>query len=105
MRRSASKVLAALIETRHDLLSQLYQTVAPALISRFKEREESVRVDILQTFIVLLRQTSLYGGDNVGISKEKDIFDVDVSSERIDIFSARVASANPNIAMMETEEG
>ncbi|KAH8556542.1 armadillo-type protein [Umbelopsis sp. PMI_123] len=105
VRRSASKVLAALIETRHDLLSQLYQTVAPALINRFKEREESVRVDILQTFIILLRQTSLYGGDNVGISKEKDIFDYDTASERVDVFSARLTSGNSNVAMMETEEG
>ncbi|CAO3683491.1 unnamed protein product [Umbelopsis vinacea] len=105
VRRSASKVLAALIETRHDLLSQIYQTVAPALISRFKEREESVRVDVLQTFIVLLRQTYLYGGDNAGISKEKDLFDFDITSERMDVFSARASGSNTNVAMMETEEG
>jgi len=104
VRRSASKVLAALIETRHDLLSQIYQTVAPALISRFKEREESVRVDVLQTFIVLLRQTYLYGGDNVGPSKERDPFDFDVTGERLDVFSIR-ANSTANVAMMETEEG
>ncbi|KAG2206299.1 hypothetical protein INT47_007313 [Mucor saturninus] len=64
VRRSASKVLSAIIETRSDLLQQLYESVAPALISRFKEREESVRADILQTFITLLRQTNVYGGNN-----------------------------------------
>ncbi|KAI8987133.1 armadillo-type protein [Pilobolus umbonatus] len=63
VRRSASKVLAAIIETRSDLLQQMYKTVAPVLISRFKEREESVRVDILQTFIILLRQTNVYGNN------------------------------------------
>lgn len=94
-----------MIETRHDLLSQIYQTVAPALISRFKEREESVRVDVLQTFIVLLRQTYLYGGDNAGISKEKDLFDFDITNERMDVFSARASGSNTNVAMMETEEG
>lgn len=62
VRRSASKVLCAIIESRSDLLQQIYQDVAPVLISRFKEREESVRGDILQTFIALLRQTSVYGG-------------------------------------------
>jgi hypothetical protein len=103
VRRSASKVLAVLIETRHDLLTQLYQTVAPALICRFKEREESVRVDVLQTFIVLLRQTYLYGGDNAGISKERDIFEFDITSEGIDKLPSRAGSAN--IAMMETEDG
>lgn len=64
VRRSASKVLSAIIETRSDLLQQLYESVAPALIGRFKEREESVRADILQTFITLLRQTNVYGGNN-----------------------------------------
>lgn len=64
VRRSASKVLSAIIETRSDLLQQLYENVAPALINRFKEREESVRADILQTFITLLRQTNVYGGNN-----------------------------------------
>ncbi|PKK63192.1 TIP120-domain-containing protein [Rhizophagus irregularis] len=63
VRRSSSKVLAAIIGTRHELLSQLYQSVAPALVNRFKEREESVRVDVLQTFIALLRQTFVYGGE------------------------------------------
>ncbi|CAO3650666.1 unnamed protein product [Mucor hiemalis] len=60
VRRSAAKVLSAIIETRSDLLQDLYKNVAPVLISKFKEREESVRADILQTFIALLRQTSVY---------------------------------------------
>ena len=30
--------------------------------NRFKEREETVRLEILQTFITLLRQTNTYGG-------------------------------------------
>jgi cullin-associated NEDD8-dissociated protein 1 len=63
VRRSASKVLSGIIETRSDLLQQLYETVSPTLITRFKEREESVRVDILQTFIALLRQTNVYSGN------------------------------------------
>ena len=71
VRRSSSKVLAAIVGTRHELLSQLYQSVAPALVNRFKEREESVRVDVLQTFIVLLRQTLVYGGE-VYMTREND---------------------------------
>ncbi|CAG8542306.1 10983_t:CDS:10 [Racocetra fulgida] len=71
VRRSSSKLLASIIGTRHELLSQLYNNVAPALVSRFKEREESVRVDILQTFIVLLRQTHVYGGEGY-IPREND---------------------------------
>ncbi|CAG8442544.1 4300_t:CDS:10 [Funneliformis mosseae] len=71
VRRSSSKVLAAIVGTRHELLSQLYQSVAPALVNRFKEREESVRVDVLQTFIVLLRQTLVYGGESY-VTREND---------------------------------
>jgi len=36
--------------------------VSPVLISRFKEREESVRVDILQTFTELIRVTGIGRG-------------------------------------------
>lgn len=97
--------MAAVIETRHDLLSQLYQTVAPALINRFKEREESVRIDVLQTFIVLLRQTYLYSGDNGSFAKEKDIFEFELLSEGLDKLPARTGSGSGNVAMMETEEG
>lgn len=62
VRRTSAKLLAAIIGTRQDLLGQLYSTIAPTLISRFKEREETVRLEILQTFIALLRQTNTYGG-------------------------------------------
>ncbi|CAG8684896.1 5405_t:CDS:10, partial [Acaulospora colombiana] len=71
VRRSSSKLLAAIIGTRHELLVQLYHNVAPALVNRFKEREESVRVDVLQTFIILLRQTFVYGGEGY-IPREND---------------------------------
>ncbi|CAG8545270.1 6413_t:CDS:10, partial [Paraglomus occultum] len=69
VRRSSSKVLAAIIGTRHEILIKLYLEVAPALVSRFSEREESVRVDVLHTFIILLRQTFVYGGDSY-VSRE-----------------------------------
>lgn len=62
VRRTSAKLLSAIIGTRQDLLGQLYTSVAPSLINRFKEREETVRVEILQTFITLLRQTNTYGG-------------------------------------------
>ncbi|KAF8982329.1 Cullin-associated NEDD8-dissociated protein 1 [Entomortierella lignicola] len=62
VRRTSAKLLSAIIGTRQDLLGQLYSSIAPSLINRFKEREETVRVEILQTFITLLRQTNTYGG-------------------------------------------
>ncbi|KAK9359781.1 armadillo-type protein [Lipomyces starkeyi] len=58
LRRCAAKLLDTLIETRPDLLSQLYTSIAPLLVSRFKEREETVRVEVLNTFATLIRQTA-----------------------------------------------
>ncbi|XP_069340513.1 cullin-associated NEDD8-dissociated protein 2 isoform X2 [Eulemur rufifrons] len=57
VRRAAAKCLAALIGSRPDLLPEFHCTLAPALISRFKEREENVKADVFGAYIVLLRQT------------------------------------------------
>lgn len=57
VRRAAAKCLAALIVSRPEMLSRLYEEACPKLIDRFKEREENVKMDIFNTFIELLRQT------------------------------------------------
>lgn len=57
MRRAAAKCIAALIGSRPDLLPDFHCTLAPALIRRFKEREENVKADVFGAYIVLLRQT------------------------------------------------
>jgi len=56
VRRSASRVLAAIILTRTELLSELLKSAAPALVSRFNEREENVRIENFNTFIVLMKR-------------------------------------------------
>lgn len=61
VRRCAAKVLYTLISTRSngDLLDDgtLYEHVAPALISRFKEREENVRLEVLSALSNLVRKS------------------------------------------------
>lgn len=57
VRRSAAKCLEATIATRRELVAEMYKTVSPALIARFKEREENVKSDIFHAFMALLRQT------------------------------------------------
>ncbi|MCJ1281502.1 hypothetical protein MMC26_000822 [Xylographa opegraphella] len=65
IRRCAAKVLYTLISTRGsgDLLENgtLYERVAPILIKCFKEREESVRLEILSTLAALVRKTGEAG--------------------------------------------
>ncbi|KDQ53024.1 hypothetical protein JAAARDRAFT_137841 [Jaapia argillacea MUCL 33604] len=62
IRRSATKLLAAIIGTRPELLNSLYKDVSPVLISRFGDREETVRLEVWATYVVFLNQTKVYGG-------------------------------------------
>lgn len=57
VRRSATKLLTACIQTRPDLLASFYKSVSPALIARFGEREPTVRVEVWSTYTALLKQT------------------------------------------------
>lgn len=62
IRRSAAKLLAGVIGTRPELLTSIYKEVSPALISRFGDREENVRLEVWHTYVILLNQTAIYGG-------------------------------------------
>lgn len=61
VRRCAAKGLHTIISTRSsgDLLDcgMLYGTVAPALVKRFNEREENVRLEVLSAMSLLVRKT------------------------------------------------
>ncbi|KAJ6648464.1 Cullin-associated NEDD8-dissociated protein 1 [Pseudolycoriella hygida] len=57
VRRSAAKCLEAVISTQTDLLEEFYRTLSPALIARFKEREENVKSDIFHAYVALLKAT------------------------------------------------
>jgi cullin-associated NEDD8-dissociated protein 1 len=62
VRRCAAKVLYTMIATRTkgNLLEAgtLYETIAPVLLQRFKEREENVRLEIIATMSLLVRKTN-----------------------------------------------
>ncbi|TKY84547.1 hypothetical protein EX895_006449 [Sporisorium graminicola] len=62
VRRASAKVLNAALTSRPELLAQNVGSVAPVLVARFSEREESVRLEILDTFLALLKQMQLYAG-------------------------------------------
>ncbi|KAG9023812.1 hypothetical protein FRB95_012465 [Tulasnella sp. JGI-2019a] len=61
VRRSSTKVILAIINTRPELLTSLYQNVSPVLISRFGDREESVKLEVWGTYSQLIKQTGVYG--------------------------------------------
>ena len=62
VRRGSVKILGMAIETRLELLSTFYRTIAPALVSRFGEREETVRIEVWNTYTALLKQTGISAG-------------------------------------------
>ncbi|XP_034668660.1 cullin-associated NEDD8-dissociated protein 1 isoform X1 [Drosophila subobscura] len=59
VRRAAAKCLEVLIATRQELIEDFYRTLSPALIARFKEREENVKSDIFHAYVALLKSTRL----------------------------------------------
>ena len=59
VRRSAAKVLSAIIVSRPERLPELLPEVVPVLVARFREREENVKMDIFSTFSDLLHQVAL----------------------------------------------
>ncbi|KAG6910631.1 hypothetical protein DXG01_009140 [Tephrocybe rancida] len=61
IRRSATKLLSAIIGTRPELLTPIYKSVSPVLISRFGDRESTVRLEVWATYAALLNQTAVYG--------------------------------------------
>ncbi|KAJ7999313.1 hypothetical protein DPEC_G00193090 [Dallia pectoralis] len=72
VRRSSVKCLEAVISTRRELLVELYKSVAPVLLARFKEREENVKTDIFVAFVALLKQTRPVQGINITESGDKE---------------------------------
>jgi cullin-associated NEDD8-dissociated protein 1 len=60
IRRSAARLLQAVLATRSELLAEFYKSVAPLLISRLSEREESVRLEVFAALEVLIKQTGVY---------------------------------------------
>jgi cullin-associated NEDD8-dissociated protein 1 len=67
VRKACSRCLCAIVRTRPEMLSELYQKVAPQLVARFSgEREENVKLDVFTTFTALLNQTTLLLGATGG---------------------------------------
>ncbi|XP_019849564.1 PREDICTED: cullin-associated NEDD8-dissociated protein 1-like [Amphimedon queenslandica] len=68
VRRASAKTLAAIHTARPDLIVEFYTTISPALIGRFKEREENVRCDIFLAYRALLNINKPINSNNSSIS-------------------------------------
>lgn len=94
VRKSAVKVILAAIVTRHDLLPTLYDKCADLLISRFKDREETVRMDVIAALTSLVqttqyvfgsaeRQCILTGSTSPRISTKKQPIEVSANKKQV----------------------
>ncbi|KAK7001853.1 Cullin-associated nedd8-dissociated protein 1 [Favolaschia claudopus] len=97
IRRSATKLLAAIVGTRPDLLSSIYKDVSPVLISRFGDREETVRLEVWATYVVLLNQTALYASqpqskapEDSSLKRKRDPETMDVEEGPYSLLKAQV---------------
>ncbi len=63
------KVITAVISARPELLHELYDSCGDELVSRFKEREENVRLDIINCFTVLVQATCVFNGNRNATAK------------------------------------
>ncbi|KAJ7751005.1 armadillo-type protein [Mycena maculata] len=95
IRRSATKLLAAIVGTRPELLSSVYKDVSPVLISRFGDREETVRLEVWATYVVLLNQTAVYGGhpqskEDSSLKRKRDPETMDVEEGPYSLLKGQV---------------
>uniref|UniRef100_A0A1I7SZC2 TIP120 domain-containing protein n=1 Tax=Caenorhabditis tropicalis TaxID=1561998 RepID=A0A1I7SZC2_9PELO len=59
VRRAAAKAIEAMVSSHRESLLSLTQTLGPIVIGRFKEREETVRTEIISVYIALLEQIAI----------------------------------------------
>lgn len=73
-RKAAARLLSSLFSTRKEFIGEFYNQAAPVLVNRFKERIESVRVEVIYAFIALVKQTYiLTESKTIGLSKKRTL--------------------------------
>lgn len=102
VRRASTKVLNMAIETRLDLLAVFWKTVAPILISRFGEREETVRLEVWNSFTNLLRQTGIWA-ENAGLTSSSTVLSPSSAGASEDGAGSR--SASPISSLKRKRDG
>jgi cullin-associated NEDD8-dissociated protein 1 len=62
IRKAAAKLLNSLFATRKDSLELFYSKASPVLVTRLKERVESVQTEVINALIVLVKETGVSSG-------------------------------------------
>lgn len=64
VRKAAVKVILAVVQARPDLLADTWAACGPQLVRRFKEREENVRLDVINCFGCILQASTNTNGSS-----------------------------------------
>jgi cullin-associated NEDD8-dissociated protein 1 len=75
----------------------IYRDVSPVLISRFGDREETVRLEVWATYVSLLNQTAVYGAfatkeDSLRGKRKRDVEPADTEDSPFTLLNAQVPS-------------
>ncbi len=94
IRKAALKVIAAVIASRSEMFSELFGMCAQPLIRRFKEREENVRLDVINCIDLLLRSAYTHMG-------KKTIFEL-IRSTSASTSTPRASKAQSKISQADS---
>jgi cullin-associated NEDD8-dissociated protein 1 len=64
VRRAAVKVLTAVVGSKPDGLAEFYTSHGADVVKRFSEREEHVRLEVIECFATLVRTTAKFGASS-----------------------------------------
>eukprot|EP00944_MAST-04C_sp_MAST-4C-sp1_P000660 g660.t1 len=97
VRRAAIKVVRAFVVSRPELLVKFFGQCSTALLERFKEREDSVKLDIINCYEDLLR--TLVVASNV-ISQPGSVS----TQENMETNDTKICQNNQTVAVKEMEK-
>eukprot|EP00210_Caulerpa_lentillifera_P004245 g4049.t1 len=79
VRKASASCLGAIFLTNAEQIFHIYTTVSSVLISRFGEREENVRTDVLDAYIILLRLIKTASAKLSGPTQVQDLLEPDLA--------------------------
>ena len=104
VRKAAVRVVAAVIAARPEIVNQILDSCALELVSRFKEREENVRLDVLACFSSLLHAATSSTAARSG-SKGKLQLQLQVQVQPVSVSAVALSRASSDSGPLIPESG
>jgi hypothetical protein len=102
VRKAAVRVVAAVIAARPEIVNQILDSCALELVSRFKEREENVRLDVLACFSSLLHAAT---SSTAARSGSKGKLQHQVQLQPVSVSAVALSRASSDSGLLIPESG